>query len=87
MNSSAHDTSLEADAVYRRAVMSRSPNDRLRMATSMWSAGKRLVESGLRAQGVTDPVELKVRTFLRIYATDFDRVTLDRIAARLRATG
>jgi hypothetical protein len=85
MNSSSHDTSLEADAVYRRAVMSRSPDDRLRMATAMWGTGKRLVESGLRAIGVTDPVELKIQTFLRMYATDFDEATRARIVARLRA--
>jgi hypothetical protein len=87
MTARAYDTSPEADAVLRRAVMARPPAERLRLATSLWATGKRLVEAGLRAEGVTDPVELKVRTFLRIYAADFDQATLSRIADRLRATG
>jgi hypothetical protein len=87
MNTSAHDTSPDVEAAYRRAVMARSPEDRLRMATSMWGTGKRLVESSLRAQGVTDPLELKVQTFLRFYAPDFDEATLARMVARLRAAG
>jgi hypothetical protein len=81
----ADDTSPAAEAAYQRAVMARSAEDRLRMAASMWNTGKRLVESGLRAQGVTDETDLKVRTFLRMYSTDFDSVTLARIASWLRA--
>jgi hypothetical protein len=81
----ADDTSPAAQAAYQRAVMARSAEDRLRMATSMWSTGKRLVESGLREHGVTDETELKVRTFLRMYSTDFDSVTLARIASWMRA--
>ena len=81
----AHDTSPAADAAYRRAVMARSPEDRLRIAARMWSTGKRLVESGLREAGVTDQTELKVQTFLRMYSSDFDSATLARIVARLRA--
>jgi len=80
----ADETSPNAEAAYQRAVMARSAEDRLRMATSMWQTGKRLVESGLRAQGVTDEVELKVQTFRRMYATDFDRATLARIESWLR---
>jgi hypothetical protein len=80
----ADDTSPAAEAAYQRAVMARSAEDRLRMATSMWSTGKRLVESGLRAQGVADDIELKVRTFLRMYSTDFESATLARIASWLR---
>lgn len=81
------DTTPDADAVYRRALQSFTPEQRLKMATQMWSTARRLVQSSLREQGITDPLELKVQTFLRIYASDFDQPTLNDIAARLRAAG
>jgi hypothetical protein len=86
MTDVASDTSPEAEAIQRRLLMSHSGEERLRMATAMWDAAKRIVESSLRARGVTDPVELKVQTFRRIYAGDFDPDTLDRIVAWLRST-
>ena len=87
MTSHAQDTSPEAASVYHQALMSRYPEERLRMATRMWSTGRRLVESSLRAQGVTHPTALKVQTFLRFYSTDLDEATLARIVAWLRTTG
>ncbi len=86
MNGAAHDTTPEAEAIQRRILMSRSGEERLRMSSAMWDAAKRLVESSLRAQGITDPVELRVQTFRRIYAGDFDSATLDRIGSWLRST-
>lgn len=86
MTSAAQDTSPEAAAVYHHALMSRSPEERLRMTTRMWTTARRLVESSLRAEGVTDPGTLKIRTFLRFYSTDLDETTVARIVAWLRAT-
>jgi hypothetical protein len=81
----SHDTTPQAEAIQRRILMSRTGEERLRMATAMWDAAKRIVESSLRAQGITDPTELRVQTFRRIYAGDFDPDTLERITAWLRA--
>jgi hypothetical protein len=83
----ASDTSPEAAAVYEQALMSRPAEERLRLATGMWATGRRLVESSLRAQGVTHPAALKVHTFLRFYARDLDEATLARVVAWLRTTG
>jgi hypothetical protein len=86
MTGETRDTSFEAEAIQRGILMARSGEDRLRMATAMWDAAKRLVESSLRARGITDPIDLKVQTFRRIYAGDFDPDTLDRITEWLRST-
>ena len=66
-----------------RLLAALTPQARLRMMAEMWVDGKRLVEASLRAQGISDPMTLRVRTFRRIYALDFDAATMDRITERL----
>ncbi|MCX6546425.1 MAG: hypothetical protein NTV05_18705 [Acidobacteria bacterium] len=68
----------------RRLLAALTPQARLKMTAAMWVDGKRLVEASLRAQGVSDPMTLRVRTFRRIYASDFDAATMDRIVEQLR---
>jgi hypothetical protein len=77
------DTSTEAAAEQRRLFAAMTPHERVALMAEMWEDGVRLVESSLRDQGVTDPIELRVKRFRRIYASDFDAETLDRISASL----
>jgi hypothetical protein len=77
------DTPSAITAEQRRLLMARTPQERMKMVAQMWKDGTRLVQASLRAAGVSDPVELRVRTFRRIYASDFDAETLHRIAQRL----
>jgi len=80
MNWVADDTSPEAASVLRAVVMSRSGAERVRMATGMWATARRVVEAGLRAEGITDETQLRTRVFHRMYASDFDAATLNRIS-------
>lgn len=77
------DTSPEAASVQRTLIMSWSGSERLQAATAMWTTARRMVEASLRAEGVTDETQLRARVFRRIYRSDFDAATLNRIATWL----
>ena len=62
-----------------------SPDRRVEMTGEMFATARELALSGLRAAGCPDdPVELRVRLFLRFYGNDFDDATRDWYVARLR---
>ena len=92
MTFEAADTTPEAAELHRRLLMSRSGPERLAMATGMFDSAKRLVESRLRECGITDPVELKIATFRRLYEADLDPLFVQAVVrqiaeeARLRHT-
>lgn len=55
------------DEVHDDLLRSRSPGERLAMACDMFDFAKECVVAGLRAQGITDPLELKIGVFHRMY--------------------
>jgi hypothetical protein len=83
MNPARPDARQTIAAEQIRLLAALTPQARLKMAAAMWVDGKRLVEAGLRAQGISDPMTLRLRIFRRIYASDFDAATMDRITERL----
>lgn len=78
------DTDPAVWARFEELLRARSAEDRVRMATSMFDAAKAVVRASLIAQGVTDPVELHVRMFRRIYGDTFEEATRLAIETRLR---
>jgi hypothetical protein len=87
MNPAQPDLQQAVTAEQIRLLAALTPQARLRMMAAMWVDGKRLVEASLRAQGISDPLTLRIRTFRRIYASDFDAATMDRITERLTRHG
>jgi len=83
MNPAQPDARQTIAAEQIRLLAALTPEARLKMTAAMWVDGKHLVEASLRAQGISDPMTLRVRTFRRIYESDFDVATMDRIAERL----
>lgn len=79
-----NDTPPDVEAVYHRLVMSRSPADRVAMASDMFTFAKECIAAGLRAEGVTDPVELQVGVFLRLHG-DLPAHVRDAVVARIRS--
>ncbi|HEV7731967.1 MAG TPA: hypothetical protein VGR62_07385 [Candidatus Binatia bacterium] len=78
------DTSEEVAARYRSLLMEKSGGERLQMACSMFDSARRMVIAGL-SDALAGDTERGVALFLRLYGTDFDADTRDRIIARIRA--
>ncbi len=79
-----NDTSPEMEARYHAMLLARSPEERLRMAGSMYSAARRLaVASIVAVDPPTSPGAIRRALFLRFYGHEFDAATRERIMARL----
>lgn len=79
-----NDTSPEMEARYRAMLLARSPQERLRMADSMFSSARRLVvASVLAADPAASPAAVRRGLFLRFYGHEFDTAVRARIVARL----
>ncbi len=73
------DTSDEARRIHTRGLLARSPQERVRMACSMFQTAKAIVKAGLGGHK-HDPGAV----FRRIYGRDFDQSTLAAIEQALR---
>ncbi len=67
-----------------RMVSERSPVERLRMASSMFETGKRLVIAGLLMQNNSlNNAQLRARIFMRLYGDTFTREEIENIVQRI----
>ena len=82
-----HDTSTKIKQIYNEMMLSKSPLERLRMASRMYDSAKKLVLSGLlRERQHLDPSKLRGELFLRIYGNDFSVTDRERIMAQIPKT-
>lgn len=82
-----NDTSPEMERRFREMLISRSPEDRLKMACSMHETARRLVIASLLQQNPNaTPADLRRGLFLRFYADDFSPEETGRILAALGKT-
>lgn len=81
-----NDTPEDIEIKYREMLFSRSPAERLRMASSMFDSARTLATAGILAEqpGVT-PGELRAKLFLRFYGSDFPASECQRILSKLPA--
>lgn len=78
------DTPRDVEARYEALLLARSGEERLRMAGSMYSSARSLVEASIRAGNPTaSPVEVRQSVFLRFYGHEFDAPTRARILDRI----
>ena len=78
------DTPPDVDARYRRMLLERSGEDRLRMGFSMYATARALVVASILAkEPEASPARIREAIFLRFYGRDFDRATRDRIVSAL----
>jgi hypothetical protein len=71
-------------ARYRAMLLARSPEERVRMADSMFSSARRLVVASiLAADPLASPAAIRRGLFLRFYGHEFDEPTRERILDRL----
>ncbi len=78
------DTPAGVGAMYRRMLLARSGEDRLRMGFSMYSTTRAfVVASILEREPQASPERIREAIFLRFYGRDFDDATREKILARL----
>jgi hypothetical protein len=75
-----NDTPLSIEKRMSLMIMSRTPVDRLRMASSMFDTGKKLMEAGLQNEnGSLNKAQLRAQMFLRLYGESFTPAEIKRI--------
>ena len=78
------DTPADVEARYRRMLLARPGENRLRMGFSMYATARALVVASILAsEPGAAPERIRQAIFLRFYGRDFDEATRDRIAIRL----
>lgn len=79
-----HDTAPAVDAHLRALLRGRTPGERVRMATAMFSSAKRLALAGLRYEnGRRDPVVERLALLERLYGDDLEPAVRARVAKLL----
>jgi hypothetical protein len=75
------DTSPEIKAVMARMMASKTPGERLRMASNMFDTARKLVETGIRIERPhISEAQLRGQVFLRFYGQDFSKQEIEQIA-------
>jgi len=78
------DTPTKIKELYNEMLLSKSPLDRLRMASRMYDSVKKLAISGiLMEKKHLDPPRLRKELFLRIYGNDFPAAERERIMKKI----
>ena len=79
-----NDTSTKIRQRYYEMLLSKSPLERLIMASRMYESAKKLAISGLlRERKHLDPSMLRAELFLRIYGNDFSVTERERIMEKI----
>ena len=74
------DTSEEIKRRYKEMLMSKTPLERLRMASRMYDSAKKLAIAGiLKERPHLDTSQLRGQLFLRMYGSDFSPAEIERI--------
>ena len=82
------DTSPEMEQRFRRMMLARSGEDRLKMGRSMYETAQALIVASLK-EHTPNPTRDDVRRalFLRLYGGDFDKETSENVLASLARAG
>ncbi len=78
------DTSIKMERHFRKLIMEKPGADRLEMGCSMFDTSKSLIRAFFKNKGLplTGP-EYRKNLFLRIYGSDFDAETREKILMHL----
>ena len=78
------DSSKQIEQRYREILLSRTPLERLKMASRMYDSGRKLVMAGIRdGKRPLAASQLRGQLFLRMYGGDFTIEERDRISHRI----
>jgi len=78
------DTQAKIEQRYREMLMSKTPLERLKMASRMYDSGRKLVISGiLKRRPRLNSSRLRAQLFLRMYGSDFTTTERDKIIKKI----
>ena len=78
------DTQATIEQRYKEMLLSRSPLERLKMASRMYDSGRKLVISGiLKGRPHLDTSRLRAQLFLRMYGNDFTAADREKIIKKI----
>ncbi len=79
-----NDTQAKIEQRYKQMLLSKSPLERLQMASRMFDSGRKLVLSGiLKERPRLNSSQLRARLFLRLYGGDFTAADRERIIKKI----
>ena len=79
-----NDTPTKIKQLYNEMLLSKSPSERLRMASRMYDSVKKLAISGIvNERQHLDQPRLRRELFLRIYGNDFPATDRERIMKKI----
>ena len=74
------DTPTRIEQKYKEMLLSRTPAERLRMASRMYDSGRKLVMSSIQSgRQQLNLSQLRGQLFLRMYESDFTSADIERI--------
>lgn len=78
------DTSFGIEKKVAEMLASRTPADRLRMASSMFDSGRKLLKAGIvHEKGILSEARLRAEMFMKLYGEFFTSEEIDRILSVL----
>jgi len=78
------DTPAKIEQRYKEMLLSKSPLERLKMASRMYDSGRKLVIAGiLKRRPRLDSSRLRAQLFLRMYGSDFTATDRERIIKKI----
>lgn len=84
MQKNMNDTSFEIEAKMAHMMSLKTPIERLRMACSMFDAGKTLLEAGIRQQfGALNEAQMRAQVFKRLYGEDFSAIEIKKMLSKI----
>jgi hypothetical protein len=79
-----NDTPAKIEQRYQEMLLSKTPQERLKMASRMYDSGRRLVIAGiLKRRPRLDTLRLRAELFLRMYGSDFTTADKERIMKKI----
>ena len=78
------DTSVDIEKRMSEMITRRTPVERLKMASSMFDLGKKLMVAGLQQEhGSLNEAQIRARIFLRLYGDCYSQAEIERIVKRI----
>ena len=78
------DTPFNVEKRVDQMMAAKTPEERIRMASSMFDAGRKLLEAGLRGQyGELSAAQIRARVFAKMYGGDFTEEEIRKIAGKI----
>lgn len=79
-----NDTPRDVEMRMMQMFAQRTPAERLRMASSMFDAGKKLMEAGLRRENPSlNEAQLRTRIFIRLYGDCYSQEKIEKIVKHI----